>query len=84
MFFVEVDKIPRSRPFRNAEIKKLLDDFLESNIRCAKIILKEEETMPAIYEFRHFTQGDQYSTRVSVQERQDGVYLKRLNNQIES
>lgn len=84
MNFVEVDKIPRSRSGCNVEIKKLLDDFLDSNIRYAKIILEEGEAMPAIYEFRRFTQDGLYSTRVSIQERPNGVYLKRLNDQKET
>lgn len=78
MHFVEVEKIPSSRSFRNAKIKKLLDDFLRSDTKYAKVILGEGETMPAIYEFRRFTQDDLYSTRVSIQERQNGVYLERL------
>lgn len=83
MNFVEVDKIPKNGSTRKIEIKKLLDDFLKSNIRYAKVVLDEGEKLPAVFEFRYFTRDNAYSTLISVQERQNGIYLKRLTDQID-
>lgn len=78
MYFKEVETIPQNKSRREDEVSDLLDRFVNSGIKKAKIILDESETMPPINVFRRFSRSLTHKYPVSIQERDDGIYLIRL------